>query len=92
MTFNRIAVYGHRGWASSAIVAALIATGAPVKVLYRPGSDVSALPDSVAKVAVDLESEGENETLITALQGVDILMYATPTLYTSRLTDSIKKS
>ncbi|KAI3058766.1 hypothetical protein CBS147353_10659 [Aspergillus niger] len=74
MAFNRIAVYGHRGWASSAIVAALIATGAPVKVLYRPGSDVSALPDSVAKVAVNLESDGENETLIAALQDIDIVI------------------
>lgn len=49
MSSNRIAVYGHRGWASSAIVAALIASNAPIKVLYRPGSDVSTIPEYVAK-------------------------------------------
>lgn len=68
---NRIAVYGHRGWASSAIVDALIASGAPVKLLYRPGSDVSRLPDDLPKVAVDLDDE---KALIGALEDVDILM------------------
>ncbi|KAK5738938.1 hypothetical protein LTR17_005664 [Elasticomyces elasticus] len=55
MEFNRIAIYGHRGWASSAIVAALVASGAPVRVLHRPDSDVSVLPDHVDKVAVEHE-------------------------------------
>lgn len=70
-SFNKIAVYGHRGWASSAIVDALIASGAPVKVLYRPDSDVSRLPDDVPKVAVDLDNE---KALTDALKDVDILM------------------
>jgi nucleoside-diphosphate-sugar epimerase len=68
---NRIAIYGHRGWASSAITAALIASGTPVKVLYRPGSDVSSLPDSIATVAVDLADHGQ---VVAALQDVDIVM------------------
>lgn len=71
MPFNRIAVYGHRGWASSAIVAALIESGAPIKVIYRPGSDISSLPDSVAKIAVDLDDQ---DTVIAALQDVDVVM------------------
>ncbi|RHZ49036.1 uncharacterized protein CDV56_101560 [Aspergillus thermomutatus] len=71
MSFNRIAVYGHRGWASSVIVAALIDSGAPIKVLYRPGSDISSLPDSVAKIAVDL---ADQEKVIAALQDVDIVI------------------
>ncbi|KAM0511988.1 hypothetical protein ACHAPE_009344 [Trichoderma viride] len=70
-SFNRIAVYGHRGWASSAIVDALIASGAPLKVLYRPDSDVSRLPDDLPKVAVDLDDE---KALISALEDVDILI------------------
>ncbi|EHK48409.1 uncharacterized protein TrAtP1_009852 [Trichoderma atroviride] len=70
-SFNRIAVYGHRGWASSAIVDALIASGAPLKVLYRHDSDVSRLPDDLPKVAVDLDDE---EALIGALEDVDILI------------------
>ncbi|XXH00796.1 CDP-diacylglycerol--glycerol-3-phosphate 3-phosphatidyltransferase [Hypoxylon texense] len=71
MTFNRIAVYGHRGWASSAIFNALVSSGAPVKVLYRPGSDISSLPSSVAKVEVDVENQKQ---LIAALQDVDIVI------------------
>lgn len=71
MSFNRIAVYGHRGWASSAIVAALIESGTPIKVLYRPGSDISSLPDSVTKIASDLDDQ---DTIIAALQDVDIVL------------------
>ncbi|BCS30148.1 uncharacterized protein APUU_80451A [Aspergillus puulaauensis] len=71
MPSNRIAVYGHRGWASSAIVAALIASGAPIKVLYRPGSDISSLPNSVAKIAVDLDDQ---DTVVAALQDVDVVI------------------
>ncbi|KAL3483336.1 hypothetical protein BJX62DRAFT_245003 [Aspergillus germanicus] len=71
MSFNRIAIYGHRGWASSAIAAAMIASGAPIKVLYRPGSDISSLPDSVPTVAVDLDDQGQ---VVAALQDVDIVI------------------
>lgn len=72
MPFNRIAVYGHRGWASSAIVAALIASNAPIKVLYRPGSDISAIPQSVAKIEVDL---ADQDKVVAALQDIDIVVY-----------------
>lgn len=71
MTFNRIAVYGHRGWGSSSIVDALIASGAPVKVLYRHGSDISSLPGHVTKVEVDVDDEA---ALIDALQNIDIVV------------------
>lgn len=50
---------------------ALIVSGAPVKVLYRPDSDVSRLPNNVPKVAVELDDE---KALIDALEDVDILM------------------
>ncbi|KAI8271190.1 Eugenol synthase 1 [Colletotrichum sp. SAR11_239] len=70
-SFNRIAVYGHRGWASSRIVKALIASGAPVRVLTRPGSDVSSLPDDVEKVEVDVNDE---ERLVSALKDIDIVI------------------
>ncbi|KAH6660820.1 hypothetical protein BKA67DRAFT_549289 [Truncatella angustata] len=73
MTFNRIAVYGHRGWVSSAVVEALAASGAPVRVLYRPGSDVSSLPttSNLTKVKVDLE---DIPAVIAALQDIDIVI------------------
>ncbi|KAK5731374.1 hypothetical protein LTR15_001314 [Elasticomyces elasticus] len=71
MNFNRIAIYGHRGWASSAIVAALAASGASVRVLHRQDSDVSALPDHVDKVAIDVSNQ---EQLVAALKEVDILI------------------
>lgn len=50
---------------------ALIASGAPLKVLYRPDSDVSRLPDDLPKVAVNLDDE---KALIGALEDIDILM------------------
>ncbi|KAL7625745.1 hypothetical protein AAE478_004968 [Parahypoxylon ruwenzoriense] len=71
MSYNRIAVYGHRGWASSAIVNALISSSAPIKVLYRPGSDVSSLPSGVSKVEVDVENR---QQLIDALRDIDIVI------------------
>ncbi|KAJ5681389.1 NmrA-like family protein [Penicillium maclennaniae] len=71
MTYNRIAIYGHRGWASSAIFAALVQSGAPVKVLYRPSSDVSDLPEGVKSVAVDVEDQ---QAVEAALQDVDIVI------------------
>lgn len=72
MPFNRIAIYGHRGWASSAIVAALIDSGAPIKVLHQPGSDVSNVPDTVETVEVDL---ADQERVVDALRDIDIVMY-----------------
>ncbi|KAF6820620.1 NmrA-like family protein (Rossmann-fold NAD(P)(+)-binding protein) [Colletotrichum plurivorum] len=71
MSFNRIAVYGHRGWGSARIVEALIASGAPITVLYRPGSDVSSIPADIAKVEVDVYDE---EALVDALQDIDIVI------------------
>ncbi|KAI8243708.1 Eugenol synthase 1 [Colletotrichum sp. SAR 10_99] len=70
-SFNRIAVYGHRGCGSSRIVKALIASGAPVRVLTRPGSDVSSLPDDVEQVEVDVNDE---ERLVGALKDIDIVI------------------
>ncbi|TEA13689.1 Isoflavone reductase-like protein IRL [Colletotrichum sidae] len=71
MSINRIAVYGHRGWASSAIVDALLASGAPVRVLYRPGSDISALPVDADCVQVDVKDE---PALISALRNIDMVI------------------
>lgn len=71
MPYNRLAVYGHRGWASSAIVDALAKSGAPLKVIHRPGSDVSSLPSSVTTAEVDIKDEA---ALAAALQDIDILM------------------
>ncbi|OHE94158.1 hypothetical protein CORC01_10496 [Colletotrichum orchidophilum] len=70
-SFNRIAIHGHRGWASSKISEALIASGAPIRVIYRPGSDVSNLPSSVASVEVDVNNE---QALIEALHDIDIVI------------------
>lgn len=72
MTFNRIAIYGHRGWASSAIVQSLANSDAPIKILHRPESDVSGVPSSVTTVSVDVN---DKDSLIKALDDVDILMW-----------------
>ncbi|KAF7550753.1 hypothetical protein G7Z17_g5506 [Cylindrodendrum hubeiense] len=69
--YNRIAIYGHRGWASSKIVEALAATKAPIKILYRPGSDVSGLPPNVSKEEVDVE---DVTAVIAALKDIDIVI------------------
>lgn len=71
MQYNRIAVYGHRGWASSAIVGALLATGAPVTILHRASSDTSSIPSGVKKIQVDVD---DHEALVASLQDIDILM------------------
>ncbi|KAI0971274.1 NAD(P)-binding protein [Xylaria arbuscula] len=71
MSFNRIALYGHRGWVGSPVLAALAATGAPIKVLHRAGSDVSSLPAGVATAEVDLDNP---QTLIPALRDIDIVL------------------
>lgn len=71
MAFNRIAVYGHRGFVGSRVVAALIASGAPITVLYRPSSDTSNLPEHVRKIEVDVLDE---DALVGALQDIDIVM------------------
>lgn len=69
--YNRLAVYSHRGWLSSAVVKALATSGAPLRVLHRPGSDISSLPPSVTVVEVDLADEA---ALTKALEDIDILM------------------
>ena len=71
MTYNRIAVYGHRGWVSSAIVGALAASGSPITVLHRASSDTSGLPSGVRKIQVDVD---DHKALIAALQDIDIVM------------------
>ncbi|KAF5011561.1 hypothetical protein FDECE_2326 [Fusarium decemcellulare] len=71
MAYNRIAIFGHRGWVSSAIVDALAASGAPITVLYRSTSDTPSLPSHVRKIEVDLEDE---TTVIAALKDIDILI------------------
>ncbi|KAI1422031.1 NAD(P)-binding protein [Xylaria sp. FL1777] len=71
MSFNRIAVYGHRGWVGSPVVRALAAAGAPVKVLHRAGSDISALPAGVTATQVDLD---DAESLVPALKDIDIVL------------------
>ncbi|KAK0375972.1 hypothetical protein CLIM01_06652 [Colletotrichum limetticola] len=70
-SFNRIAIYGHRGWASSKITEALIASGAPIRIIYRPGSDISSLPASVTSVEVDVNDE---KALVDALHDIDIVI------------------
>ncbi|KAI8163214.1 hypothetical protein KHU50_007664 [Colletotrichum sp. SAR 10_65] len=71
MSFNRIAVYGHRGFANARIVAALIASGAPITVLYRSSSDTSNLPANVRKIEVDVLDE---DALVEALKDIDIVL------------------
>ncbi|KAH6897398.1 hypothetical protein B0T10DRAFT_544727 [Thelonectria olida] len=68
---NRIAVISHRGWLSSAIVEALAAACTHLKVLYRPGSDISGLPANVTAVEVDLEDHG---SLVAAFQDINIVV------------------
>jgi nucleoside-diphosphate-sugar epimerase len=72
MSSNRIAVYGHRGWASSAIVTALAQAAAHITVLHRQGSDISMLPPNVTTIEVDLSDQNR---LVTAFEGIDIVMY-----------------
>jgi hypothetical protein len=71
MGLNRIAVYGHRGWASSAIVNALARSRTPLRVLYRPSSDISTIPPIATTVEVDVDDQ---EALVSALQDIDIVM------------------
>ncbi|PYH89166.1 NAD(P)-binding protein [Aspergillus ellipticus CBS 707.79] len=71
MPFNRIAVYGHRGWASSAIVKALAGSGAPVRVLHRPGSDTRGLPANVEIFEVELT---DRASLVDSLRDIDIVI------------------
>ena len=78
MAFNRIAVYGHRGFVGSRVVAALIASGAPITVLHRPSSDTSNLPDHVRKIEVDVLDE---DALVGALQDIDIVMLVRATAH-----------
>ncbi|CAI7674985.1 unnamed protein product [Penicillium discolor] len=71
MTFNRIAVYGHRGWASSEIVQALASSGAAIRILHRPESDISSLPANVEIVEVDLTDQA---SLVQNLKDIDIVI------------------
>ncbi|GLA28229.1 NAD(P)-binding protein [Aspergillus phoenicis ATCC 13157] len=71
MAFNRIAVYGHRGFVASRVVPALIASGAPITVLHRSTSDTSNLPEHVRKIEVDVFDE---DALVDALQDIDIVL------------------
>ncbi|RDH36747.1 hypothetical protein BDQ94DRAFT_167619 [Aspergillus welwitschiae] len=71
MAFNRIAVYGHRGFVGSRVVPALIASGAPITVLHRSTSDTSNLPEHVRKIEVDVFDE---DALVDALQDIDIVL------------------
>ncbi|GLB12213.1 hypothetical protein AtubIFM57258_009493 [Aspergillus tubingensis] len=71
MAFNRIAVYGHRGFVGSRMVPALIASGAPITVLHRPSSDTSNLPEHVKKIGIDVLDE---DALVDALQDIDIVI------------------
>ncbi|KAI0421709.1 NAD(P)-binding protein [Xylaria grammica] len=71
MSFNRIAIYGHRGWVGSPVLHSLVAAGAPIKVLHRAGSDISSLPKGVTTAEVDLD---DAQTLVPALQDIDIVL------------------
>ncbi|KAH6695030.1 hypothetical protein F5X68DRAFT_243450 [Plectosphaerella plurivora] len=71
MSFNRIAIHGHRGLFSSTITAALIASGAPVTILYRPGSETSNIPAGTRTIEVDPNDE---DALVAALQDIDIVI------------------
>ncbi|KAM0209898.1 hypothetical protein ACHAQD_010917 [Fusarium lateritium] len=71
MAFNRIAVWGHRGFVGSRVVPTLIASGAPITVLHRPGSDTSSLPDDVKRIEVDVLDE---DALVAALQDIEIVL------------------
>jgi putative NADH-flavin reductase len=69
--FKRIALYGYRGWASSAIANSLIAAGGPVSVLHRATSDTSALPAGTPTCEIDLKNR---KSIQDALKDIDILM------------------
>jgi nucleoside-diphosphate-sugar epimerase len=71
ISFDRITVYGHQGWASSGIVQGLASSGAPVWVLHRPGFDTSSLPANVETVEVDLTDQ---KSLVHNLKKIDIVM------------------
>jgi nucleoside-diphosphate-sugar epimerase len=75
MSYNRLAIYGHRGWASSAIAQALLTSGAPAKLLYRPGSNANGLKGNFDEIEVDIQDQ---DALRAALKDVDILMYPPP--------------
>ncbi|KAJ5389085.1 uncharacterized protein N7496_000153 [Penicillium cataractarum] len=71
MPYNRLAIYGHRGWSSSAIAQALLTSGAPAKLLYKPSSNSNGLTGSFSEIEVDIQDQ---DALRAALKDVDILI------------------
>jgi hypothetical protein len=51
-----------------------MSSGAPVKVLYRAGSDLSSLHGSSAVERVEVDTD-DLDGLVSSLENVDVLMY-----------------
>lgn len=66
-----IAIFGHRGWVAGHVIKALLKTGVTLKVIHRPRSVTSDLPETVLKAEAAFEDE---DALVDALRGVDIAM------------------
>jgi nucleoside-diphosphate-sugar epimerase len=66
--YNHVAICGHSGWFSSAIVGAFAASGASVKVLYQTDSDIIRLP-----LTAELDVK-DQKALMVALHDVDIVI------------------
>jgi nucleoside-diphosphate-sugar epimerase len=66
-----IAILGHRGWVAAHVIKALLKTEATLKVIHRPGSSTSDLPETVQQVEASLDDE---DALVNALRDVDIAM------------------
>ncbi|KAF6823777.1 hypothetical protein CMUS01_10547, partial [Colletotrichum musicola] len=58
-------------FANARIVAALVASGAPITVLYRSSSNTSTIPADVRKIEVDVLDE---DALVDALKDIDIVL------------------
>ncbi|OLN93268.1 hypothetical protein CCHL11_08314 [Colletotrichum chlorophyti] len=54
-------------------MAALIAPGAPIMVVYLPSSNTSSLPAGVRKIEIDVLGE---DALVYALQDINIVLYS----------------
>ncbi|THY33973.1 hypothetical protein D6D01_02078 [Aureobasidium pullulans] len=70
---DKIAIIGHNGWAAQAIVKSLAAQAftTPLRVLARDASSITSLPDNVEVVRYSWDRE---ESITSALHGVDILL------------------